>query len=144
MIPSNHPLATVNDSFNAVFVHGDAVDDVMYYGRGAGEMPTASAVVGDVMDIARNIQFNCKGRIRCTCYKEVPIKSIDDCSSRYFIRIQAHNRPGVLANMAGAFGKSNVSIAQFIRKNAQDEDAEMVLITENVLEKDFRAAVEDD
>lgn len=142
LIPSSHPLATVNDSFNAVFVHGDAVDDVMFYGRGAGEMPTASAVVGDVMDIARNIQYNCKGRIRCTCYKEIPIKSIDECSSSYFIRMQAQNRPGVLANIAGVFGESNVSIAQFVQKNVQGEEAELVLITENVLEKDFRAAVD--
>lgn len=141
LIPSSHPLATVNDSFNAVFVHGDAVDDVMFYGRGAGEMPTASAVVGDVMDIARNIQFNCKGRIRCTCYKDIPIKSIDECRSSYFIRMQVHNRPGVLAAISGAFGENNVSIAQFIQKNAQNEDAEMVLITEDVLEKDFKAAV---
>jgi homoserine dehydrogenase len=95
------------------------------------------------MDIARNIQFNCKGRIRCTCYNELPIKSIDDCRSSYFIRMQAQNRPGVLANIAGAFGKRNVSIAQFVQKNAQNEEAEMVLITENVLEKDFRDAVED-
>ena len=94
------------------------------------------------MDIARNIQFNCKGRIRCTCYKEIPIKTIDECSSSYFIRIQAQNRPGVLANIANAFGKSNVSIAQFVQKNVQGEEAEMVLITENVLEKDFRNAVE--
>ena len=114
-----------------------------FYGRGAGELPTASAVVGDVMDIARNIQYNCKGRIRCTCYKEIPIKPIDDCSSSYFIRIQAHNRPGVLANIAGVFGKNNVSIAQFIQKNVQEEKAEMVLITENVLEKNFRNAVEE-
>lgn len=142
LIPSSHPLATVNDSFNAVFVHGDAVDDVMFYGRGAGEMPTASAVVGDVMDIARNIQYNCKGRIRCTCYKEIPIKSIDECSSSYFIRMQVHNRPGVLAAIAGAFGENNVSIAQFVQKNVQNEDAELVLITEDVLEKDFKAAVE--
>ncbi len=142
LIPSSHPLATVNDSFNAVFVHGDAVDDVMFYGRGAGEMPTASAVVGDVMDIARNIQYNCKGRIRCTCYKEIPIKSIDECRSSYFIRMQVHNRPGVLAAIAGAFGENNVSIAQFVQKNVQNEDAELVLITEDVLEKDFKAAVE--
>lgn len=141
LIPSTHPLATVNDSFNAVFVHGDAVDDVMFYGRGAGEMPTASAVVGDVMDIARNIQYNCKGRIRCTCYKEIPIKTIDECSSSYFIRLQVHNRPGVLAAISGAFGENNVSIAQFIQKNAQNEEAEMVLITEDVLEKNFKAAV---
>ena len=141
LIPSAHPLATVNDSFNAVFVHGDAVDDVMFYGRGAGELPTASAVVGDVMDIARNIQYNCKGRIRCTCYKEVPIKSINECRSSYFIRMQAQNRPGVLANIASAFGMCNVSIAQLVQKNVQDDVAEMVLITENVLESDFQTAV---
>lgn len=142
LIPSSHPLATVNDSFNAVFVHGDAVDDVMFYGRGAGELPTASAVVGDVMDIARNMMYNCKGRIHCSCYKEIPIKAIDDCKSSYFIRMQAMNRPGVLAAISGVFGENNVSIAQFIQKNAMDEEAEMVLITEHVLEKDFRKAVD--
>ncbi len=142
LIPSTHPLASVNDSFNAVFVHGDAVDDVMFYGRGAGEMPTASAVVGDVMDIARNILFNCKGRIRCTCYRDIPIKSIDDCSNSYFIRLQTVNRPGVLANIAGAFGENNVSIAQFVQKNVHPEEAELVMITEKVQEKYFRNAVE--
>lgn len=142
LIPSTHPLAAVNDSFNAVFVHGDAVDDVMFYGRGAGEMPTASAVVGDIMDIARNIQFNCKGRIRCTCYQELPIKSINDCLSSYFIRMQAVNRPGVLAAIAGAFGECNVSIAQFIQNDpSENGEAEMVLITEGVREEDFRKAV---
>ena len=73
LIPERHPLASVNDSFNAVFVHGDAVDDAMFYGRGAGELPTASAVVGDIFDIARNLQYECCGRISCTCYKQLPI-----------------------------------------------------------------------
>ena len=75
LIPSTHPLASVRDSFNAVFVHGDAVDDTMFYGRGAGELPTASAVVGDILDAVRNMVFHCRGRIGCTCYKEIPISS---------------------------------------------------------------------
>lgn len=141
LIPSDHPLASVNDSFNAVFVHGDAVDDAMFYGRGAGELPTASAIMGDVMDIARDIRFNCKARINCTCYKSLPIKTIEECANSYFIRLQADNRPGVLSSIAKVFGDYHVSIAQFIQRNVQDNDAEMVIITENVLEKDFNAAV---
>ena len=69
IIDKNHPLATVRESFNAVFVHGDAVGDTMFYGRGAGEMPTASAVVGDILDVARNMQYGCMGRIGCGYYK---------------------------------------------------------------------------
>ena len=88
MIPENHPLAAVNDSFNAVFVHGDAVDDAMFYGRGAGALPTGSAVVGDIMDVARNMLFNCNGRIGCSCYKNLPIKRIGDTTSRYYIRMR--------------------------------------------------------
>ncbi|MBR6756679.1 MAG: homoserine dehydrogenase [Peptococcaceae bacterium] len=142
LIPSTHPLASVNDSFNAVFVHGDAVDDAMFYGRGAGELPTASAIMGDVMDIARDIRFNCKARINCTCYKQLPIKTIDECNNSYYIRLMADNQPGVLSNIAKVFGDHNVSIAQFIQRNAEEYQAEMVLITENVLEKDFNAAME--
>ena len=82
LIPSSHPLASVNDSYNAVFVHGDAVEDAMFFGRGAGELPTASAVVGDVFDIARNILAGCNGRIGCTCYKEIPVKQMEETYHR--------------------------------------------------------------
>ena len=92
MIPENHPLAAVNDSFNAVFVHGDAVDDAMFYGRGAGALPTGSAVVGDIMDVARNMLFHCNGRIGCSCYKNLPIKQIGDTTSRYYIRMRLEDR----------------------------------------------------
>ena len=78
MIARDHPLASVRDSFNAVFIHGDAVDDAMFYGRGAGEMPTASAVVGDVIDEARNIEYGCSGRISCTCYQQLAVKDFGD------------------------------------------------------------------
>lgn len=88
LIDSNHPLATVNDSYNAVFLTGDAVQDTMFYGRGAGELPTASAVVGDIFDVVRNILWNCCGRIGCTCYRECPIKRVGEIKSKYFVRMQ--------------------------------------------------------
>ena len=107
MIPENHPLAAVNDSFNAVFVHGDAVDDAMFYGRGAGALPTGSAVVGDIMDVARNMLFHCNGRIGCSCYKNLPIKQIGDTTSRYYIRMRLEDRAGTLAAMAGVFAEND-------------------------------------
>ena len=141
LIPSDHPLATVNDSFNAVFVHGDAVDDTMFYGRGAGELPTASAVMGDIIDVARNIQFYCNGRIHCTCYKNLPIKKITEIESKYFMRLLVDDKPGVLAQIASTLGKNNVSIAQVIQKNKIEDQAELVVITDLVLEQNFADAL---
>ena len=135
LIPSTHPLASVNDSFNAVFVHGDAVDDAMFYGRGAGEMPTASAVVGDIFEIARNIRFGCNGRISCTCYKELPIKKMEEIESRYFIRMQVEDRYGVLASIASVFGNNCVSIARIVQKEKKNDAAELVVITDKVRER---------
>ena len=86
MISQNHPLASVRDSFNAVFVHGDAVGDVMFYGRGAGEFPTASAVVGDVIDVVRDTQYHCTGRISCTCYRTTPVKNFKNVKNKFFLR----------------------------------------------------------
>lgn len=141
LIPSTHPLASVHDAFNAVFVHGDAVDDAMFYGRGAGELPTASAIVGDVIDSARNIQYHCTGRINCTCYKNLPIKKIEDTRCSYFLRVQAVDRPGVLAAIANVFGNNNVSIAQIVQKTSRQQIAELVVITDDVLESDFNNSV---
>lgn len=141
LIPSSHPLAKVDDSFNAVFVHGDAVDDAMFYGRGAGELPTASAIMGDVIDVARNIQFNCSGRISCTCYKELPIKKINEIESKYFLRLQVEDRAGVLAKIADTLGNYNVSISQVIQKDSRDGMAELVVITAKVKEQNFSDAL---
>ena len=91
LIPSSHPLAAVNDSFNAIFVHADAAGEVMFYGRGAGELPTASAVVGDIIDVTRNIEFSSLGRISCSCYKNLPIKNIEQIESMYFLRIECQD-----------------------------------------------------
>lgn len=137
MIPSKHPLAAVKDSFNAVFVHGDAVDDAMFYGRGAGELPTGSAVVGDILDVARNIQFNCTGRIGCSCYKNIPIKNIGETKSSYYVRMKLEDRAGTLAALAGLFGSNDVSISMLLQKTKQGNTAEVVIVTYDVLEKQF-------
>lgn len=141
LIPENHPLASVNNSFNAVFVHGDAVDDAMFMGRGAGELPTASAIMGDVIDVARNIMFNCNGRIGCTCYKNIPIKNIDDTESKYFMRMQVEDRPGVLASVASVLGNTDVGIDRVIQKTKKNGVAELVVITDSVLERNFKDAL---
>lgn len=141
LIPSNHPLASVNDSFNAVFVHGDAVDDAMFMGRGAGQLPTASAVMGDIIDIARNIMYNCSGRIGCTCYKNIAVKDINDCESKYFMRMQVDDRPGVLAAVASVLGNTDVGIDRVIQKTKKENTAELVVITDSVLERNFKDAL---
>lgn len=141
LVPETHPLATVNDSFNAVFVHGDAVDDAMFYGRGAGELPTASAIVGDVFDIVRDILFKCTGRISCTCYKQLPIKQQEETESRFFLRLHVDDRPGVLAGIASVLGNNNVSIAQVIQRHKYEDLAEIVVVTSKVREGNFNDAM---
>ncbi|MDY5022953.1 MAG: homoserine dehydrogenase [Blautia sp.] len=144
LIPSSHPLASVNDSYNAVFVNGDAVEDAMFFGRGAGELPTASAVVGDVFDIVRNISAGCCARIGCTCYKHLPVKKMEDTKNRYFLRMKVDDRCGVLAELTAVFAKHHVSVAQIIQKDSRVKDcAEVVVITALVREGDFRKAMDD-
>ena len=141
MLNREHPLASVRNSFNAVFIHGDAVDDAMFYGRGAGELPTASAVVGDVIDVARDIAYGCTGRISCTCYRKLPVKSFGEAENKFFIRMQVKNRPGVLAQIAQVFGEHEVSIARVVQKNAKTEQAELVIVTEKVKELNMKDAL---
>lgn len=142
LLNKEHPLASVRDSFNAVFVHGDAVDDAMFYGRGAGELPTASAVMGDIIDVARNIAYGCNGRISCTCYRETPIKKFDEVENKFFLRMQVKNQPGVLASIATVFGSHGVSIARVVQKHIKGEQAELVIVTDKVREDYLKNALE--
>lgn len=137
-IPKTHPLAGVNDVFNAVFVRGNAVGEIMHYGRGAGQMPTASSVIGDIIEIGRNMMHNCCGRIGCTCYGDKKILDINQLAAQYYIRMTVRDRPGVLAGIAGVFGNNNVSIAAVLQKTSQDDKAELILITHQVREQDLR------
>ena len=143
MIPEDHPLASVRDSFNAVFLHGDAVDDVMFYGRGAGEFPTASAVMGDVIDVMRDIRYNCTGRISCTCYRDTPVKPFAEAENQFVLRMKVENRPGVLASIAGVLGAHQVSISKVVQKIITDGAAELVIVTDAVKEMAFGNALED-
>jgi len=140
-IASTHPLAAVNDVFNAVFIKGDAVGETMFYGRGAGQMPTASAVTADIIDVARDIHHNVSSRILCTCYHEKPLQSVDQTESPFFIRLLVEDKPGVLAAIAGAFGAQQVSLNSVIQKRKVDSCAELVLITYKVSTANLRLAI---
>lgn len=141
LIPEQHPLATVRDSFNAVFVHGEASDDAMFMGRGAGKMPTASAVMGDVIIVMRNILHDNCGWNGGVAYKKIPVKPIEETRSRFFLRLKVSDRPGALANIAGVLGNNDVSIAQVVQKASKGGVAELVIITGSVLERHFNDAL---
>lgn len=140
-IPLNHPLAAVGDVFNAIFVRGDAVGETMFYGRGAGALPTASAVAGDIVDVARNLRHNVNGRILCTCFDQKPFCPVENTSSSYYVRLLVEDQPGVLAAIAGAFGAHNVSLNSVIQKRKVNNCAELVLITYHVSDANIRKAL---
>lgn len=142
LISGDHPLATVNDSYNAVFLHGDAVENVMFFGRGAGSLPTASAVVGDVFDIARNIMNGCCGRISCSCYKELPVKKMEETKNSFFLRMLVEDKCGVFTDAASAFAANQVSLSQIIQRPAEKGTAELVVITDLVKEGNLKKAIE--
>ncbi|MEG6510625.1 homoserine dehydrogenase [Desulforamulus ruminis] len=141
-IPKDHPLAAVGDVFNAVFVRGNAVGDTMFYGKGAGELPTASAVVADIMDAARDIVWNVPGIIGCTCFEKKPVLDIGETFSKYYIRLKVADKPGVLASIALVFGNKEVSLKSVLQK-ATDNTAELVLITHRVQEQNVQDALMD-
>ncbi|HNX93321.1 MAG TPA: homoserine dehydrogenase, partial [Syntrophomonas sp.] len=140
-LPFNHPLAFVNDVYNAVFVKGDAVGEIMHYGRGAGSMPTASAVTGDIIEIGRSLLHHSNARIGCTCFEDKQILPISELNAEYYIRMTVADRPGVLAGIAGVFGNNHVSIAQVLQKTSLHDRAELILITHMVKEKDMQDAL---
>ena len=128
MIPKTHPLASVRDVFNAVFVEAEEAGELMFFGRGAGGGPTASAVVGDVVEIVRNLVTG--GRSPgCTCYYDnARMKPQDEAHVRYYVVLSVIDQPGVLAEVAGAFGRNDLSIAS-VRQEGRGDEAQLVLIT---------------
>lgn len=142
MIPASHPLAAVRGVYNAIFVEGDAVGEVMFFGQGAGSLPAASAVVGDIIDASRNLKTGRSGRIGCTCFEEKKMKGIDEIKTSYYILMDALDKPGVLAKIAKAFGGSDVSLASVIQKGPRGETAELMFITHLTQEKNLRGALD--
>ena len=142
MLPKSHPLASVNDVFNAIFVTGDALGEAMFMGRGAGRYPTASAVCGDIIDAARNLLHNEGNRVKCTCYEEKRMCSIENMCAPCYIRMQVNDQPGALAAIAAAFGAQNVSLHSVVQRTAANGSAELVFITHSVSEYNLQMALQ--
>lgn len=146
MIPETHPLANVYDSFNAIFINGNAVGDLMYYGRGAGDLPTGSAVVSDIIAILRNNIYaeNENPIIRNNLW-EKEVKDISEVESRYYIRITVEDKPGVLGQITTIFGSNRVSLKSLIQKGKKHEEnseVTLVLITHKTKEALIKDSIE--
>jgi homoserine dehydrogenase len=141
MIPEDHPLAAVRESFNAVFVEGERVGELMFYGRGAGGDPTAVSVVGDLVRAGRNLATG--GReVGCTCYADRRLRPIGEGESAFYVLLDVADRPGVLAKVAGAFGAHRVSIKS-VWQEGTGKEALLVLITHRANEDALQRTVQD-
>ena len=138
MVPNTHPLASVRESYNAVFIEGDAVGSLMFYGRGAGGNPTASAVLGDVIDAAVNLVKGTHGSIGS--FAKAIIRPIDETSSEYLLSMEVADKPGVLHAVTGAFANNGVSI-RAAEQEGIGADARLVFITHEAKESDLQATV---
>ncbi len=144
MIPLSHPLAGVSGVYNAIYVTGDAVGETMFFGEGAGSLPAASAVVGDVIEVARHIRSGCLNLVGCTCNEQLAVRDIAALETGYFIRFAVADRPGVLASVASKFGEHGVSIESVIQKRVcESGDAEIVYVTHLASEGAVRAALDE-
>ncbi len=141
-IPADHPLASVNDSYNAVYITGDSVENVMLYGRGAGALPTGSAIVGDIIYCATHTNYR-YSTFENTEFASPSTKFIENFESAYYLRLNAEDKAGVLSNVAAVFSKYNISIAQVIQGNDDNSDGfvPMILITHDTQENSIRKAV---
>ncbi len=138
MVPVTHPLASVRESYNAVFIEGRAVGSLMFYGRGAGGMPTASAVLGDVIDAAVNLSKSTHGSLGT--FGRAPILAIDETSSQYLLSLDVADRPGVLHAVTGVFARHEVSI-RAAEQEGNGPDARLVFVTHEARESSVQATV---
>ena len=147
MVPNEYLISTVEGVFNAIYISGDAVGDTMFYGRGAGDMPTGSAVVSDIIEIARDIINNSKGRVPSAAFqlnerKALKIKKMDEIVCPFYLRFMAMDNPGVLSKISGVLGEHNISIASMIQKGRKEGGAvSVVMMTHVAKEKDVQDAL---
>jgi homoserine dehydrogenase len=145
LVPASHVLAGVGGAFNAIYVEGEALGSSMYYGLGAGMMPTATAVVADVIEIARNRLSGASARVPplgIPAIRRLPVAPIGDLRTAYYLRVMARDRPGVLADIAGHLGRRRISIASVIQKGRSVGGAVPVIIrTHEARERDVQAAL---
>jgi homoserine dehydrogenase len=140
MIPRTHPLASVNGAFNAVFVEADAAGEMMFYGQGAGGAPTASAVLGDLVAVARNMVASGHGP-RESAYAALSAQPMGNTPTRYHISLDVADKPGVLSQVAAVFAEHDVSIAA-VRQEGRIEDASLVIVTHAATDAALRSTVD--
>jgi len=149
LIKKDSPLAQVHGIYNAIHVVGDAVGDVMLYGQGAGALPTGSAVVSDVIDIARNIQKQASGRVSPTSFPEaqrvpIRIRPMEELIARYYLRCMVQDRPGVLSQIAGVLGNYGISIMSVLQQGRHEAHAvPLVIMTHRALERSVQTALQE-
>jgi homoserine dehydrogenase len=136
-LPLDHPLASVRNELNAVFVRGDFAGEVMTVGRGAGGEPTASAVVADLIDVARNRRAGAHGRVGWSALEPRPLRPIEETASPFYLLMQVADRPGVFARIAAIFGEEGVSIASIVQKS-RGPTADIIMVTHAALEAQMR------
>jgi homoserine dehydrogenase len=146
MIPSDHPLALVRGPYNAVFIDGEALGPTMYFGQGAGMMPTATAVLADIIEIARNRIHGKSLRIPPLGYSmgslsRFPMKRIDDLKTEYYLRFMVLDRPGVLAQISAILGHYGISIASVIQKEGEGKSVPVIMHTRSAWERDIKKAI---
>jgi homoserine dehydrogenase len=148
MIREGHLLSTVNSVFNAIYIQGDAVGPILLYGQGAGEMPTASAVVSDLVELGRNLLIQASDRrvpglsYQASAIEKIPLKPMEDVICPYYMRFSAVDRPGVLSRISGILGKNGISIASVIQKGRKIKGAvSIVMMTHEAKEKNMHRAL---
>ena len=140
-LPKEHPLSNVNDVFNAIFIKGNAIGEAMFYGRGAGSLPTASAVMADIVEISRNLVNDTGNLVGCTCYKELKICPVEETEDCYYVRLRVNDESGVLGQIATAFGQCNISMKSVIQTRMVGNFAEIVAVTHITENKKIKAAL---
>ena len=144
MIPLDHQLATVNGVYNAIYVVGDAVGETMFFGEGAGAGPAASAVMGDVLEVARHVAMGIKPIVGCTCTDTTPIDEMEDLETKYYLRFVVADRSGVLAATADIFAKYDVSVQSVTQRGTKARhEVDLVFLTHTAEERSMRKVIEE-
>ncbi len=128
-VPLTHPLASVRGSYNAIYIKGNGIDDAMFYGRGAGSLPTGSSVVSDIMEVAKNIAFESTGRFKPFYFDQKNIYAPGKIQSSYYIRLAVDNKTGVLAKIATKLAEQKISVLSIVQRNKDPETAVLAIVT---------------
>jgi len=148
LVPVSHPLASVNDVYNAILIEGDPIGQVMFFGPGAGEGPTASAVVSDLLNLAANLTAGTSPQatnplLACSHQHYCKVSPMADIVSRFYVRLLAEDAPGVIGKLGTCFGRHQVSLESMVQIGQHETRAEIVIVSHEVAEANFQTALDE-